>query len=67
MTQTLVARCQGIPPLIALIRRSSPQAQDFAARALFHLASIVDNQSIIADAGGIKPFITMLQNQDQGV
>ena len=60
MTQVLVAKCQGIAPLIKLIQRSSPQAQDCAARAMFHIASIVDNQTLIADAGAIKPFVQMI-------
>ena len=60
--QTLVARSAGIPPLIDAIRtsRSTPAAQEYAARALWHLASQPENQQLITDNNGIKPLVAML-------
>ena len=62
-----IAKAVGIPPLIALVRKSSPQAQDYAARAIWHLATQQDNQTTIADSGGIKPFVAMLSCEGENM
>ena len=43
-TQVLIAKSDGIPPLIALVKKSSPEAQEHAASAIFHLASQAENR-----------------------
>ena len=60
--QVLIAKSNGIPPLIDAIRasRSSPAAQEYAARTLWHLASQSENQQIITENNGIKPLVAML-------
>ena len=52
-TQLLIAKTNGIPPLINLVkaRGSTPLAQDYAARALFHIASQTENQDAISESG----------------
>ena len=40
-TQVLIAKSSGIPPLIQLVSRGSPAAQEFAARALCHLSRML--------------------------
>ena len=57
-TQGLVAKSDGIPPLISLVKKSSPEAQEHAASALWHLASQIDNRITIVEAGGIKVRVT---------
>ena len=61
-TQVLIAKSNGIPPLINLVkaRGSTPAAQDYAARALFHIGSQAENQSVIAECGAVKPLVGML-------
>jgi hypothetical protein len=50
-----------VPWLIALIKKqTSPEAQEYAARAIWHLASQDENRTIVVVAGGIKPLIAML-------
>ena len=58
--QALISKSAGIPPLISIISRSSVEAQEYAARALWHLASTQENQMAIAEANGIAPLVTML-------
>ena len=62
-TQGLIAKSDGIAPLIALVKKSSPEAQQHAACALWHLASINENQGLIVEAGAIKPLISMLATE----
>ena len=51
-----------VPPLLP---PTSPLLlQDFAARALWHLAAQAENQVTISDAGGIKPLIAMLSPRE---
>ena len=64
-TQCLLAKSEGIPPLIALVKKSSPEAQQHAACALWHLASQAENRTLIVDAGAIKPLISMLAAEDE--
>ena len=59
-TQMLMAKSDGIPPLIGLVKKSSPEAQEFAASALWHMGTIPENRVTIVEAGGIKPLISML-------
>ena len=59
-TQMLIAKSNAIPPLINLIKRASLAAQEMAARSIWHLASQAENQVLVVDAGGIKPFVGML-------
>lgn len=58
--QTLIARSNGIPPLIKLVAEGSLQTQEYAASSLWHLAGNSEVGSVIADAGGIVPIIQML-------
>ena len=64
-TQGLIAKSDGIPPLIALVKKSSTEAQRHAACALWHLASISENKTEIVSAGGVKPLISMLAADDE--
>ena len=61
-TQLLIAKSDGIPPLITLLhlRRSSREAQKHAACALWHLASQVETRAAIVESGALKPLIVML-------
>ena len=67
-TQTQCAKSDGIPPLINLVRRAGPDrrthtaalAQEYSCRALFHLASQVDNRASIVDSQVMKPLVGML-------
>ena len=63
-TQVLIAKSNGIPPLIQLVSKGSPEAQESAARALWHLASSNESQVAIADSGGITPLVGMLSAED---
>jgi hypothetical protein len=45
---------------IALVAKSSVEAQEYATRALWHMASQEENRTLIANAGAIKPLIGML-------
>ena len=58
--QVFIAKSDAIPPLIALVAKSSAEAQEFSARALWHLASQPEIKPLIALSGGIKPLIGML-------
>lgn len=46
--------------MVAIIAKSSVEAQEYAARALWHLASNAENQMAIAEAKGIEPLVGML-------
>lgn len=59
-TQIQAAKSGCIPPLVKLVGRSSPKAQEHAARALWHLASQAENQTTITENDGIKPLVAML-------
>ena len=59
-TQLLIAKSDGIPPLVQLVKRSNPEAQDAAARALWHLASQPEPREMIVSERGIEPLIGML-------
>lgn len=63
-TQMLVAKHGGIPQLIELVRQSNKETQEFAARALWHIAGNNESKMIIAESGGIKPLVTMLSVDD---
>ena len=56
----LIAKANGIPGLIKLVSTGSIEAQEYAARALWHLASNPESQVAIADAGGVSPLVKML-------
>ena len=58
--QSLINKSGGIPPLVAIISKSSVEAQEYAAKALWHLASSVESQTAIAEAKGIEPLVRML-------
>ena len=60
----MIAKSDGIPPLITLLKKSSSEAQQHAACALWHLASLAENRAIVVEAGGIKPLISMLAADD---
>ena len=60
----LIAKSNGIPPLIQLVSKGGPEAQESAARALWHLASSNESQVAIAESGGITPLVGMLSAQD---
>ena len=67
MTQVAIAKGGGIAPLIALVKSSSAQAQNYAARALWHLATVQENQLMIAEQGGIRPLVAMLASEGKGL
>ena len=64
-TQALIAKSDGIPPLIGLVKKSSAEAQQHAACALWHLASLAENRAAIVEAQGIKPLISMLTADEE--
>ena len=43
-----------------MVKKSSPEVQQHVACALWHPASLAENKAEIVNAGGIKPFISML-------
>ena len=51
--------------MIALVANGSVEAQEYAARALWHLASNPESQSAISDAGGVEPLVQMLSAEGQ--
>lgn len=59
-TQSLVGKLGGIPPLVELIKRSNLEAQENAACALWHLATLKENRTLIKEANGIPPVVGML-------
>ena len=63
-TQSLIAKSDGIPPLITLVKKSSREAMKDATRCLWHIASQAENRVIIVEAGAIKPLIAMLAVDD---
>ena len=60
MTQVLVAHSEGIPPLIKLVGRGNIQTQEYATRALWHIATQQESQGIIVENNSIKPLVSML-------
>ena len=58
--QALIARSNGIPPLIELISKGSQATQEAAARLLWHLAGNAESGAAIANAQGMKPLCGML-------
>ena len=62
--QAQIARSEGIPPLIGLVRNGDLQTQDFAARALWHLAGSGESVSAIAELGGMEALVQMLAVDD---
>ena len=54
----------GIPALVALIKKSSPDAMDYAARTMWHLASQPEIQQPIAEANSVKPLVSMLSSEE---
>ena len=63
-TQVLVAKLGGIPQLIELVSKSTRETQEFAARALWHLAGNTESKVMIAESGGIQPLVSMLSADD---
>ena len=67
-TQSQFAKSDGIPPLINLVKKASPDrrtvhaelAQEYACRALYHLASQADNRALIVDSLVMQPLVRML-------
>ena len=55
----------GIPPLVQLVSYGSIEAQESAARALWHLASSTEAKEAIAESGGIGPLVGMLSVEDE--
>ena len=55
----------GIPPLVQLVSYGSIEAQESAARALWHLASSNEAKEAIAESGGIGPLVSMLSVEDE--
>ena len=63
--QAQIARSEGIPALIELVRRGDLKTQDFAARALWHLAGSSESVSAIAELGGMQALVQMLAVDDE--
>lgn len=67
-TQVMIAKTEGIAPLITLVkngmRQGGEEAQEYAARALWHLASQLESRPMIVEEGGIKPLIAMLASEN---
>ena len=60
-TQRLIANSDGTPPfIISMVKKLSPEVQQHVACALWHPASLAEIKAEIVNAGGIKPFISML-------
>ena len=58
--QALIARSNGIQPLIELLSMDVAATQAAAARLLWHLAGNQESGAAIAAAGGMAPLCTML-------
>ena len=62
--QTTIVKSDGIQPLISLVSKGNLQAQEYAARTLWHLASSHESVSAIAEHGGMRPLVAMLAVED---
>ena len=51
--------------MIAIISKASLEAQEHAAKALWHLASTLESQNAILEAKGIEPLVGMLSADGQ--
>ena len=60
----MIARSNGIPPLIELVTNGSQATQEAAACLLWHLAGNPESGTAIAAAGGIQPLCTMLSAEE---
>ena len=62
--QLLMAKSNGIPPLIELVSKGSLETKEYATRTLWHLAGNSAVGEVIAQAGGLIPLVSMLSNDD---
>ena len=63
--QAIIAKSEAIPALIELVSKGSLRTQEYAARALWHLASSSEIVTAIADLKGMAPLVAMLSLDDQ--
>ena len=50
---------RGVPPLLLLMRNGSPEAQEHACRAVWHLCEDIDNQGVVVDCGAIAELVML--------
>lgn len=60
--QDAIIDAVGVPPLLNLIRIGTSLAQEHAARALWYLAAMVDNQRILVRHGAISDLVILLKH-----
>jgi len=60
--QKLIAKSDGIAPLVALLNKGIKGAQETAAGALHGLATLPENRTAIADAGGIPALTAVFEH-----
>ena len=61
--QALIARSNGIPPLIELASTGDQATQEAAACLLWHLAGNDESSAAIVAAGGMQPLLLMLSSE----
>ena len=59
--QDAIIQQGGVPPLLSLVRSGGAQAQEHAARAIWHLATSTDNQDIIVENGSIPELVVLIR------
>ena len=64
-TQVQIAKVEGLRGLIAIINHGCVEAQEFAAQALWHLASDKTIQKRIAGEKGVAALVCMLQDSGE--
>ena len=66
-TQSLAGKLGGIPPLVEVLKKSSLEGKEHATCALWHLATLPENQRGIFKAKAIPPLVKLLRaNSDSG-
>lgn len=60
--QDAIIEQEGVAPLLSLVRSGSLQAQEFSARALWYLASSIENQRLLVQKSAIVDLVLLLKN-----
>ena len=55
--QQAILRAGGVPPLLRLVRDSSPVCQHLAARAVWHLCGTIDHQGTLVERGAVADLV----------
>ena len=60
--QDAIIEANGVSPLLTFIRMGSQVGQEHAARAIWHLAALNENQGTLVDCGTIPELVMLLKN-----